>query len=405
MAKTTTTVKKVDIVDLIRKRKSFPLLDIPAVRVCVLIEVTTTALLTAPPSAPSAKMARLEAVARAKFDEYENTITSECERFSKKIEALLKQGNRKDAETVAAQVNASVKNALQSADAAASKAVEDAKKKESQGDKLLTEARVKTTVKVVFSGISLAANVVTLAGTAGADVTAYLSIAKTLVSLGLEINQQIKGEDKLRKDLIDGMKTYLDLRASSVMQAAKRFGLVDMNGLPGFPGIFKALADRIGDTASEVTKGKDKTAIAKELADFTVKMIGAKFNDVEKARQMYRNHIAKTRQSIDTASTSADKMMAATKAAKTLKEGVKIGAECMRAKGTVRRMAGVLDERLGFLASIESIMKGFGLACDDRTVIDKIKALDKGTLLSEGVDLASNLSSVYSLCSSIAAAA
>ena len=50
-------------------------------------------------------------------------------------------------------------------------------------------------------------------------------------------------------------------------------------------------------------------------------------------------------------------------------------------------------------------MKGFGLACDDRTVMDKIKALDKGTLTSEGVDFLSNVQSIYSLCSNVAAAA
>ena len=344
MAKTTTTVKKVDIVDLIRKRKSFPLLDIPAVRVSIQIEVTTTSALTTPPPAPSAKMARLETVARAKFEEYEAIITSECERFSKKIDLLLKDGKQKETASVTSEVNASVKNALQSAEAAAIKAVDDAKKKEFQGDKLLTEARVQTTTKVLFSGISLAASAAKLAGTMGTDVTSYLSIAKTLVSLGLEIKQQTKGEEKLRNDLTAGMHAYLDLRSSSVMQAAKRFGLVDLNGLPGFPGVFKAMADRIANTASEITKGKDKSAIAKELADFTVKMIAAQFNDVEKARQAYRNHATKTRHSIDSASAAADKMAAAMKAARTVKDGVKIGSECMRAKIAVRKMAGVLDD-------------------------------------------------------------
>ncbi len=397
MPKTTTTFRKVDIIDLIRRRKDFPLLDIPAVRVSVQIEVTTTGLLTAPPPAPSSKMARLEATARAQFEEYEQIITSECARFSKKIDALLKQGKHKQAAAVAAEVNVSVKNALNSSEAAASKAVEDAKKKESQGDKLLTEARVKTTAKIAFSGVSLAASAVKLAGTMGADVTSYLSIAKTLVSLGLEINQQIKGEKKLREDLIQGMNAYLKLRESVVMQAAKRYGLLDLNGLPGFPDVFKALA--------EIAKGKDKSATAKELADFTIKAIGAQFHDVEQARRAYRNHAVKTRHSMDDTCAQADKMMAAAKAANTLREGVKIGAECLRAKSAVRKMAGVLDERIAFLASIEIMMRGCGLCCDDRTVIDKIQQLDKATLAAEGVDLAANLQSIYSLCTAVAAVA
>jgi hypothetical protein len=299
MAKITATVLRVDIIDLIRNRKSFALLDVPAVRVTVQIEVITTSMLTAPAPAPTAKMARLETVARAKLDDYEQIVTSECERFNKKIEALLKEGKQKEAQTVASEVNASVKNALLSAQGAAMKAVEEAKKKESQGDKLLTEAHVKTTVKILFSGVSLAASAAKLAGTMGADVTSYLSIAKTLVSLGLEINQQIKGAEKLRKDLTDGMTAYLNLRSSSVTQAARRFGLVDMNGLPGFPEVFKAVAGRSGDTATEISKGKDKSVIAQELADFTVKTIAAQFNDVEKALQAYHNHATKTRHSIE----------------------------------------------------------------------------------------------------------
>ena len=68
-------------------------------------------------------------------------------------------------------------------------------------------------------------------------------------------------------------------------------------------------------------------------------------------------------------------------------------------------MAGVLDERVSFLASMEAMLKGFGLSCDDRTVIDKLKELDKGTLVTEGVDLVSNVQSIYSLCSNVAAIA
>jgi hypothetical protein len=405
MAKTTTTIRKVDIVDLIRNRKSFPLLDVPAIRVTVNIEITSSGLLIKPAPVPSAKLDRLEKAARDKLDEYEDIITKEAARFSKKIEGLLQQGQRKQADAVTSEVNASIKNALRSAEGAAEQAVEAAKKKESQGDKLLTEARVKTTVKVVFSGVSLATNAAKLAGTMGADVTSYFSIAKTLISLGLEIKQQLKGEGSLRKDLVEGMSAYLDLRSSSVMQAAKRFGVTDTSGLPGFPGVFKALALRISNTAKEVTKGKDKSAIAKELLDFTIKMIASKFSDVEKARQMYRNHTTKMRHSVDSVSAGADKLMAAMKKAPNLKQGVQIGAECMKVKGNVRKLAGQLDECIAFLSSVEATMKGFGLECDDRTIIDKIKALDKMTIAAEGAGLVSNLSSIYSLCSAVAALA
>lgn len=201
MAKSKTVTRKVDIVDLIRDRKLFQYLEVPPMRVVVDIEVITTGLLTEPKPAPSAKLDRLEKAARDVFDDYEKTITQECVKFSKKIDELLKQGKEKEARDMASTVNALVKNALHSSEGAAIKAVDDAKKKESQGDKLLTEARVKTGVKVTFAGISLATQAVKLGASHGADVTAYLSIAKTLVSLAAELQQQLKGEPALRTDL------------------------------------------------------------------------------------------------------------------------------------------------------------------------------------------------------------
>ena len=403
MAKTTTTIRKFDIVDLIRSRKQFPLLNIPPLRVSVTIEITASGMLTKPAEVPSAKMDRLEKAARSRLEEYEDTITKESARFHKKLEDLLDAGKLDAAIEVANDVNTSINGALRSAEAAANVAVEAAKKKEAQGDKLLIEARVKTTVKIVFSGVSLATNAAKLAGTAGADVTAYFSIAKTLLSLGLEIKQQIKGQEKLRQDLIDGMQAYMDLRSTAVQQALKRYGVTSTSGLPPFPGIFKAVATRIFMAKTEITAGKDANAIARELADFTVKSIAAKFNDVTKAREMYRNHLTKMRQKIDDVSVGADKLQKGMKSAPNLKEGVKIGAECMQAKASVRKLAARLEECLAFLSANEAMMKGFGLECDDRTIVDKIKDLDKLTIASEGADVVLNLNAIHSLYTAVAA--
>jgi hypothetical protein len=405
MAKSTTVTRKLDIVDLIRDRKLFPLLDVPALRVTVTIEVTTSATIGKPTPAPSSKMARLEAAAKAKLDEYEDIITKECERFSKKIDGLIKAGKQKEAEAVVSEVNASIKKALATAEGAADKAVEDARKKEAHGDALLTEARVKTTVKVVFSGVSFATSAAKLVATSGADVTSYFSIAKTLISLGLELHQQLKDEPKLREDLVKGIGAYLDLRGTVVMQAAKRYGLTSPGSLPGFPQVFSYVAESILRFGAEVTKGRDKKQIAKELLDFTIKGVAAQLNDAEKSRQMYRNHTVKMRHKIDDISATADKLTAAMRKATNLKEGVKIGAECMQVKAKVRSLAGVLDECIGFLDGMEIVMKGFGLECDDRTIMDKLKAIDKSTIFSEGAGLVLNVQSLYSLFKAVQAAA
>jgi hypothetical protein len=404
MAKTTVTKRTLDIVDLIRDRKLFPLLNVPPMRVQVTIEVTTSALLTTPPPVPEAKMKRLEAAARTKLEEYETIITKECARFNQKIDDLLNQGNLKEATAVADQVNHAVKNALLSAEGAASKAVEEAKKKESQGDKLLLEARIKTGVKVVFVGVSLTTHAVKLAGSHGTDVTAYIGIAKGLVTLGMELNQQFKGEKKLRQDLVDGIKAYIDLRGTVIMQAAKRQGLTDTSSLPGFPQVIMFVAEGVVKAGKEVSKGRDKATIAKDVADFVVKGIMAEFNDTKKAREMYRNHTVKMRQGVDRVSVQADKLMAEMKKATNLKDGVKIGAQCMQLKGKVTRLAKALDDAQGFLTAAEITMQQFGLKCDDRTIVEKIKALDVSTIFSEGTGLVENISSIYSLFEAVASA-
>jgi hypothetical protein len=404
MAKTTVVTGKVDIVDLIRDRKLFPLLNVPPMRVTVTFDVTTTGFIMKPAPAPSEKVKRMGDAAREKLDEYETTITQECVRFSKKIDGLMKEGKRKEADAVVETVNHAIKNALLSAEAAGKKAVDDALEKEAKGDKLLTEARVKTTIKVTFAGVSLATNVTKLVATSGADVTSYFSIAKTLLSLGLELKQQLKDEPKLRDDLRSGLDAYITLRNNKVMEAAKKNGLTNTSGFPGFPEVFKFIGEAVVKTGKQLTKGKDAAQIAKDVLQFTISGVTAKFKDVENARQMYRNHTTKMRQHVDNISAEADKLFKAMQQAKTLKEGVKIGAECMKVKGKVRVLAGNLDEAKGFLTAMETAMKGLGLDCDDRTIMDKIKAIDKSTIFTEGGGVVANIESVYSLFEAVKSA-
>src|SRR6266705_819569 len=77
MPKTTTAKRTFKIVDLIRQRSSFQYIEVPKFPVEVVIEVTTTGLLTTPEPASSAVFDRLEGVARDKLEEYEKIITEE----------------------------------------------------------------------------------------------------------------------------------------------------------------------------------------------------------------------------------------------------------------------------------------------------------------------------------------
>ena len=404
MAKTTTVTGKVDIVDLIRDRKLCPHLAVPPCRVIVTFDVITSALLTTPKPAPSSKIDRMKKAAEATLDEYENIITKECKRFNKQIDDLIKAGKQKEADQVVSAVNGSVRNALASVEGAARKAVADAMKKEAQGDKLLTEARLKTAVKVTFDGISLATNITTLASSSGADVTAYFSIAKTLFDLGSELKQQLKDEPKLRADLRKGLDAYIALRGTAVMEAARFHGLTNTSGFPGFPEVFHFIGEAIGKTGKELTGGKDAAQIAREVLQFTVKGVSSAFQNVETAREMYRNHTAKMRHEVDDISAQADRLAAVMKRAATLKQGVQAGAECMKVKARVRVLAGQLDDAVSFLTAMETAMKGAGLACDDRTILEKIEAIDKATIATEGSGLVENIYSIYSLVAALKSA-
>jgi ribosomal protein S9 len=402
MANKTVTKRTLDIVDLIRDRKLFPLLDVPPMRIKVVIEVTTTALIGTPKPAPEAAMKRLEAVARATLDHYEDTITTECEKFSKKIDELLEQGKLKEATAMAETVNHAVKNALLTAEGAATKAVEEARKAEGQKDKLLKEAQVKTVMTYTFAGVKIATHAVKLAGSHGADVTAYIGIAKAVMEIAMEIKQQLKTEEQLRKDLQDGIAAYLELRKTKLMEAAKNQGLTDTGSLPGFPEVIKVMAERILKTGKEAVKGKNAGQIATDIKDLVVKGITAKYNDVEKARKAYRENTTKMRQHVDKVSAQADKLFAEMKKATTLKEGVKIGAACMQAKGKVTRLAQALDASNKFLDESQATMKDMGLECNDQTILQKIAQVDIKTILTEGAGLLQNVKDIYDLVSAIA---
>ncbi|MCZ6836640.1 MAG: hypothetical protein O7G85_12760 [Planctomycetota bacterium] len=404
---TTQTTRKFKIVDLIRYKNPKSMIEVPKYPVEVVIDVTTKSKIGKAKEVPSSKMDRLERAARTELERYEKIITEELKKFDAKIAETVKPGTKKaiaEAESIAKTTSTMVKNALDSAKGAAEKAVETTLKKEAKGDRLLTEARVKTGIKITTSVISLGANVAKLVGTAGADVSSYLSIAKTIYGLGKEIQQQLKGEEKLRKDLNSGVKAFLKLRESTLTQAAKRNGLTDLSGIDIKKPMdaIKSMLKKLAATKNEMTKGKSPKEIGASLIDFVVKGVKSKLKDVEKARTAYRNHITKMRQKIDKVAVEADKLMKAMKAAKTLKEGVKIGAECMQVKGRVRALDGKFVEADKHLEGMQDLLKANGMEIDDRTVIEKLKAFDKATFVSEGSDLLSSIKTVHGFISEVA---
>lgn len=137
------------------------------------------------------------------------------------------------------------------------------------------------------------------------------------------------------------------------------------------------------------------------MLDFVIKGIKAKQGDAETARKHYREHTTKTRHKTDSMSVDADKLMKAMKAAKNLKDGVKIGAECMSLKRAVSAMAAKLVEREKFLDEMQALMAGNGLTIDDKTTLQKIKELDKMTIIAEIKEMATLANGVKGLVTAL----
>jgi hypothetical protein len=404
MAKTKVTTHKFYVVDLVRNKPKTQFIEIPAYRVDVQLDVTTTGILSAS-EVPSSAMKRLETTARGVLDDYEKIIGSEAIKLEAKIAKMAASPTAKskaEAEALTQGVNQQIKNALASVNGAIDKAVEAQLKKEAQGDKNLKEARVRTAIKVGGAAISIGTAVARLVPTMGADVSAWLQIGKTLATMGAEINQQVKNEAKLRSDLDGAIQAYITLRGTTLMQAAKRQG-VDTSGIDIKKPLeaITAIATKVAAAGAEITKGRNKAAIAKEVMDFAIKGIKAKLSDAESSRVFYRNHTVKTREKTDQLGSQADALMKKVKAATTLKEGVKLGAACMTIKREVNAMAAKLVEREKYLDEMQKLMAGNGLTIDDRTTLDKLKALDKMTMAETGKELYSNVKAVYELVSAV----
>lgn len=407
MAKKKTTVRKFYIVDLIRN-KDLKHIEIPKTRVDISIEVTTKGIFSAS-EVPSAAMDRLEKAARDTLDTYEKTITEEAAKLDAKVNSLLTtptDANVKSAEKMIQATNASIKNALQSAEGAAMKAVDERLKKEIQGDKNLKEARVRTGLKWTLGAIKIGTSVGRLVGTMGADITAYVTIGKELVTLGLDLRQQLKNEEKLRKDLQKGIQAYITLRGTLIMQEAER-QLTDTSGIDVKKPIeaIKTIAGKIKTAGTAVTKGKDPKTVAKAVMDVVVKGIKYQIGDAETARKAYREHTTKTRHKTDALSSKADALQGAMKKAKNLKDGVKIGAHCMTVKHNVKALAAKLEEREAFLEEMQQLMAGNGLTIDDRTTLQKIKELDKMTVASSAGEVLSAISTVKDALKEVASLA
>ena len=144
--------------------------------------------------------------------------------------------------------------------------------------------------------LSVGASIAKLVGSGGSDVSAYYNIAKQIRDAGKVIQQQAKGEKKLRQDLHKGYKAFLS-------------------------------------SAAEESSGNADTAL-----------------------KAYRNHATKTKNRILSVAKNADGFQRAMKKDKSLEGGVKLGAKAMSAKREAGRLVEKYAETEAYADEYEKVL-------------------------------------------------
>lgn len=348
------TTHKFYIVDLVRNRPKSKLVQIPKYTVRMEIVVTTKRKKPVPESL----LKRLENEARGALEAKEKEITLYAFAVAKKVDALLGTGepdpqDHQQAMSIASTANKKIQELLDSAKEDAENRVTKRLENEKNDDENLFEARVKLITFITASVIKLAASATKLAASHGTDLTAIVGILRTLRSLQTEFLQQSKKEAQLQQDLDEALKNFL----------------------------------------TEKQKFEQKRASSKDKDNAGDK--------AEKARKFYRDNVTKFRHSIDNVSLNAGKMQAEMKSATTLKEGVKVGAACMKLKSEVRLLSETLAKRERYLAELADILVKNGADVDDRTLRDKIKAFNKDTIAEKAKNLSDTMDDIFSIFESV----
>ena len=351
--------------DLCQKRPPATLLDIGNTKLDFEVEIETKAPNTA-------KLDRYSKVAALAVKKYKDTIESEVERLAediRKLNGVLRnpeepEAKRKkakaEAEKKASATSASVQKACKSLKDAVEEAVEGQIRREHQDDANLREARVFCAVKGTFSVIKIGKEVALIAGTGGANLKAWVSLCKEIAKLAQLVHDASKDEPKLRKELLEAIGAYCTLKQRRFAEKQK---------------------------ADKDWKKKLKL-IAKEI----YKSEGKSAKKAEESRKKYRNSVTKTRQSADKLGTGVDKAKEALKKAPDIIKGAKVGAKMIELQRDAKALNDTLLSAQQFADDMAFLLTEAGVTVDDRTEMQKLKALD-------------NLDDVYKAAKDVKAAA
>ena len=323
--------------DLLPKNPVPLLLELKETKINVEVEIETKA-----PN--SAKTDRWTKVAEAEMTRYREVIEDTVEKVTKKWESgkepVPLSERKKEAETL----GKSVEKAIASMEAAIETAVKDQIKREAQGDKNLLEARIAVAAKGTFKVIAIGKDVAELAVSGGANVKAWYSLAKDIYTLAKLINDQCKDEPALREDLLKAIGTYCSTKQ-------RRF-----------------------DEEKKADDWKAKAKLKIKEIWTSQKSLAAK---CETQRKQYRNEVTVLIQHVDKLGGKRDDLQAEMKkTAKLDADGIKAGKRLVDLGSSIKTMNTLILKSQDFVDDMAFLLTENGIEVDDRTAMQKLKALD-----------------------------
>jgi hypothetical protein len=325
----------------------------------------------------SAKTDRWEKVAVQEMERYRDIVTETVTKITSgwdKPSATHDPKQLADLVTArkksAADLTLAVNNACRSMKGAIEKAVGEQIKREAQGDANLREARIGAAVKGTVTVISIAKDVAEIAVSSGANVKAWLSLAKDIVALAQLINDQCKDEPKLREELLKAIGTY-----STTKQ-------------------------RRWNEAKKATDWKAKAKLLAKQIWTSEKSLAEK---AEAARKKYRNQVTALIQKVDGLGEKRDALLAALrKAGRPDAKGIAEGAKMVRLGKSASDMNTHILNCQKFVDDMAYLLTENGIEVDDSTFVQKLKELKNlKDVAAAGKEIFGAAKDVYDLIAAI----
>jgi len=321
--------------DLCPRKPDRKILDIG--NTIVTIEVTVTS----EKPIVSTKLDRCVKAGQSELNRYQKIIQDDVLKLADKIKATK---DKMKMQQMAADTTTSVQGACRAVQSAVQVAVKKQLTVEAQGDRNLTESRVVAVVSGAFGVIKVAKDATSLAVTAGADVSAWLSLVKDCAGLAGLVHDACKGEQVLKKDLLNAIGAMTTDKQRQVIEHQRA--------------------------------AKSTSAKVESLFKDLYRKYKPKADAAEAARKKYRNHVTKVRQNVDSLYGKVESLENKLKQAKDLKEGVTIGSKMMIMKREGKELKTKFEKAEQFSNDMAFLLTEAGVKVDDRTIAQKLQALD-----------------------------